>query len=227
MSIVNSIGSTAGATQSMGTASQAMGQEDFLKLLVAQLKYQDPLSPLESHEYASQLAEYSSLEQLVGINDGIEQGTQADLILTTAINNTLAATLIGQEATAMGNTIEFNSGESTEVNFQLGSFADEVKVEIYDTAGNVVKTIDASAMSSGNHNVEWDGTNEHGEELPEGDYTFSVTATDAAGGEVNAIELMVGLISSVRFEGGSAMLVIGGRDVSFSNVLEIGLHNEG
>ncbi len=227
MSIVNSISSAASATQSPGTASQALGQEDFLKLLVAQLRYQDPMSPLESHEYASQLAEYSSLEQLVGINDGINQGTEADLILTTAINNTLAATLIGQEAKALGNTIEFNSDETTNVHFQLGSFAAEVTVEIYDNAGNVVRKIDANAMSSGDHSVEWDGTNEHGEELPEGNYTFSVSAKDAAEIEINAVELVVGLITAVRFEGGSAMLVVGGRDISFSNVLEIGLNNEG
>ncbi len=227
MSIINSISSATSATYATDTASQSLGQEEFLKLLVTQLRYQDPLSPLESHEYASQLAEYSSLEQLVSINEGIGQGTQADLILTTAINNTLAATLIGQEVKAFGNTIEFNSGESTEVNFQLGSFADEVKVEIYDTAGNLVKTIDANALSSGDHSVTWDGTNEHGEEMPEGDYTFSVSAKDASGGEITATELVVGLISAVRFESGSAMLVVGGREISFSNVLEIGLNNEG
>lgn len=147
---------------------------------------------------------------------------EADLILTQAINNTLAATLIGQEAKALGNTIEFTSGESTEIHFQLGEFSEDVMVEIRDQAGNVIKKIDVNALSSGDHSVEWDGTNEHGEEMPEGDYTFSVTAKDVNGVELNARELVVGLISSVRFESGSAVLVVGGREISFSSVLEIG-----
>lgn len=211
--------------QSSGLTSQTMGQEEFLKLLVAQLKHQDPLSPLESHEYASQLAEFSSLEKLVSINESVDQGVEADLILTQAINNTLAATLIGQEAKAVGNTIEFNSGETTEIHFQLGEFADDVVVQVRDQAGNIVKSIEANALSSGDHSVEWDGSNDHGEDLPEGDYTFSVVAKDANGVEVNATELIVGLISAVRFENGSAMLVVGGREISFSSVLEIGLNN--
>ena len=107
----------------------------------------------------------------------------------------------------------------------MGGFAEEITIEIYDAAGNVVKKIDSNALSSGDHSVEWDGTNQHGEDLPEGNYTFSVSAKDASGAEVNAVELVVGLISSVRFEGGSAMLVVDGREISFSNVLEIGLNN--
>lgn len=225
MAFTSPVGGGLSNSYSTGLPSQTLGHEEFLNLLVAQLQHQDPLSPLESHEYASQLAEFSSLEQLVSINDSVDQSVEADLILTQAINNTLAATLIGQEAKALGNNIEFNSGESTEIHFQLNGFADEVEIEVKDQAGNVVKTINANALSSGDHSVEWDGTNEHGEEMPEGDYSFTVKAKDASGIDVGARELVVGLISSVRFENGAAVLVVGGREISFSSVLEIGLNS--
>lgn len=93
------------STASSGSLSQAMGgttlaKEEFLTLLLAQLKNQDPLSPMENHEFAAQLAQFSQLEELQNIDSSIEQGLEVDLILTTAINNTLAATVIGKSASA-------------------------------------------------------------------------------------------------------------------------------
>ncbi len=221
----NSVNGSMASAYSGGATSQLIGHEEFLTLLVTQLKNQDPLAPMESHQFTSQLAQISSLEQLVSIDGNIEDGISADMVLSQAINNTLAATLIGRDVTAIGNSIELKSGESTDIHFSLAGFAEEVEVQVYDQAGNLVRTIEAGALASGKHSVAWDGENDNGEEFPEGNYSFSVKAKDASGGDVATRPLVVGLISSVRFEGGSAVLMVNGREIAFSSVLEIGINS--
>lgn len=218
----NAVNGSSSNYTTAGQSTQTLSQDQFLNLLVTQLKNQDPLEPMESSEYASQLAEFSSLEQLASIDANIEEGINVDLVLTQAINNTLAATLIGKEATAMGNGIEYVSGEDTELNFRLSAFAQDIEVQVMDQAGNVVRVLKTNSLAEGDHAITWDGKNDHGEEVPEGNYSFSVSAKDGDGNSIYATAMIKGLIASVRFENGSAVLIVNGREINFSNVLEIG-----
>jgi len=213
-------------TQTLPNSSQstAIGHEQFLNLMIAQLKNQNPLTPMESSEFTSQLAQISSLEQLVSIDGNIEEGIGVDMVLTQAINNTLAATLIGKDVTAMGNGIELQDGEDVDIHFSLAGFAEKVEVQVYDQAGNLVRTIESDALASGKHSVTWDGESDNGEDFPDGNYYFSVKAEDGDGNNVGARALVVGLISAVRFEGGSAVLMVNGREIAFSDVIEIGVN---
>jgi len=209
----------------MGAMNQTkVEKDDFLKLLITQLSHQDPMSPMESEDFATQLAQFSSLEQLRNIDANIEHGVEMDLILTQAINNTLAATIIGKDAKAVGNEVVFNADESADVTFRLDGFADDVEVAITDSAGNVVRTLKARSLGTGEHSLNWDGKNEDGRTIPEGQYNFSVEATTAGGNPVSAIPLITGTVSGVRYENGMAVLMIEGKEVSFSSVLEIGMN---
>ncbi len=203
----------------------SMGKEDFLKLLIAQMKNQDPLSPMENQEYASQLAQFSSLEQLQSVNSNLEQGVEINLILTQAINNTMASTLVGKEVTALGNTIQLTQdGDDlvpSEIGFKLGEFSDSVTIEIRDSAGTLVRTIEQSDQNSGDHSLTWDGLNDDGFACDAGDYTFTVRARDDQGASVSATTYLTGMIESVKFENGMAMLIVNGQEVPFSQVLEV------
>ncbi|MDA8239508.1 MAG: hypothetical protein M0Z67_03945 [Nitrospiraceae bacterium] len=117
--IMNTIGTnqTTGTGQTSGTSqtsgiSQTLGKEDFLKLFTEQLKYQDPLNPLDSTQFTAQLAQFSSLEQLVNVNTGLQQMTQAQ----NTMNGAVSAALIGRHVkTAAGD-----AGAVTGVTFSNG-----------------------------------------------------------------------------------------------------------
>jgi len=216
---------TAGGGNQMFNAPQDIGsvsQEDFLQLLITQLKNQDPMQPQDSQEFASQLAQFTSLEELQKLNSTSTQGVEANLMLAQTINNTMAATMIGKEVKAIGNTISLVEGEEPPISFQTGAFADDLKVTIQDAAGTTVKTIGMNSVAEGDHTINWDGTNDDGSVLPPGEYTFSVSATNAAGEEIAVDTVMIGMISAIRYTSAGAIFVVNGRDIPFSSVLELG-----
>ncbi|MCA9753657.1 MAG: flagellar hook assembly protein FlgD, partial [Gemmatimonadetes bacterium] len=127
------------------SAPGELGRDAFLKLLVGQLSHQDPMSPLQDQEFVAQLATFSSLEQLQNINDGI----QASLLMNQSVNNSLATNLIGKEILASGGDVEV--GESGDVPFRVDlAQAADVKVEIVDSEGNVVRTLDKTGLAGSN-----------------------------------------------------------------------------
>jgi flagellar basal-body rod modification protein FlgD len=199
-----------------------MGKDEFLQMLVAQLRHQDPLSPMESQDFAAQLAQFSSLEELSSIDDSVSEGVDVDMILTQAINNTLATTLIGKQVIAYGNSIEFKEGSPADLSFRLSDLAEEIDITIYGEDGSVVRTITVNSLAQGEHTFPWDGENDQGEQMPDGSYTFGVSARDKDGNIVEASTISRGYVSSVKYENGIAILMVNGREIKFSDVLEIG-----
>ncbi len=222
-----------GNVESSNAFSQALdqtglGKDDFFRLLIEQLKNQDPLDPMKNQDFTAQLAQFSSLEKLENINANIEQGTQIDLVLTQAINNSAAATIIGKEVKAWGDEIHVKEGATSyDLNFNLESDAAKVTAEILDEDGNVVKTIKASELSNGDHTLTWDGTDANGGQVPEGTYTLRVQAWDGNDVEISAKEYTMGVIEGIRYQNGSAVLIVDGEEIPFSNVLEIGNSDNG
>lgn len=220
---LNTLGAN-GLTQDLfGGGSEILGKDDFLKILVTQLQNQDPLDPSSPDEFASQLAQFSSLEQLQNMNSNLQGAIELDLLLNQAINNTMATTLIGRNVKAGGNAVELTEGtESISLHFDLASSAKTVKVEIRDGEGNIVRTLEIKDQLEGDHKIAWDGKDENGETLESGKYTFDVSAKDIEGEAVAANEYIVGRIDSIRYENGSAILLIGGLRIGLDAVIEIG-----
>jgi len=198
-----------------------MGKDEFLKLLVHQLKNQDPLSPMESQDFAAQLAQFSSLEQLTNMSGMMEESIGIDLMLTQAINNTMATSFIGKQVSAVGDSITLAEGGTADLAFKLNGQAETVTVKVRNAAGDIVKEIEMGSLSSGKHSVEWDGTSRNGETLPAGKYTFEVEALDANEEVVSAITMIMGVITGIQYEGGGAVFVINGNEIPFNQVLEI------
>jgi len=223
---VSAVTSSTTATTTTDTSSlldtTIMDEEDFLQLLVTQMQYQDPLDPMESQEFASQLAQFSSVEQLTNINDNLVESLSVDLVLTQAINNTLSTTIIGKEALGEGDSVMFNADGEAHVSFELEDDAATVEISILDSNGNTVRTWTEENLSSGEQTLEWDLQNDHGETLSEGDYTFEVNATDTNGNEIDATPYMIGTVTGIRYENGAAIMVIDGEEISFSSILRVG-----
>lgn len=212
------------ATQVLGTPqNQILGKDDFLKILVTQLQNQDPINPVNADQFAVQLAEFSSVEQLQNINSALANNLDMDLLLNQAINNTLATTLIGNSVKAIGNSISRVDGKDASLSYRLTSPVQNVTIQITDANGAVVRNIELDGQTAGDHSFEWDGKNDSGDKVPEGVYQFSVNGKDAEGNRVDAITFVSGMIHSIRYNNGNALLLIGDIEVSLSDVFEIGL----
>ncbi len=199
----------------------AAQKAEFLELLITQLRHQDPMEPQDSQEFAAQLAQFTSLEQLQNISSTLQQGVEADLVLTQTINNTMAASMIGKEVHAAGNTIHLDQGQEVDLHYQLGDFADHVTVSILDAAGNTVRTLTADAVGSGNQVLTWDGSRATGEDALSGDYTFTVEAADNKGEAILATPIFIGTIEGVKYGDAGAIFMVDGREIPFSDVLEL------
>jgi flagellar basal-body rod modification protein FlgD len=223
--MVNEISSSVTDTSGSGslTSQAIMAKDDFLRLLVAQMQNQDPLSPMESQEFAAELAQFTMVEQLENIDSNLDQSVQLDLMLTQAINNTLSVGTIGKQAKGIGNLVTIDQNEEAHISFNLGEYARNVTISIKDEQGIEVRTLSFDNMSAGDHTLSWNLENELGEELPTANYEFAVTAVAADDSEVQTTCLMIGNVTGVRYQDSQAYLLIDNQEISFGNVMEIGM----
>ena len=194
-----------------------MGKHDFLNLLVAQLQHQDPLNPLEGTEFTAQLAQFTSLEQLNNINSNLEslQDYQA------SIKNAQAVDLIGKTVEAPGNTMSLTNGSPTAFAFDLAQDAEYAAVNIYGPAGNYVRTIETGPMAAGRQSGIWDGKNQQGSLLADGQYTYEVLATAGNGEAVTATPYVSSRVTGVNFDGKIPQIMAGNYRISFDDVRQV------
>lgn len=216
--------SSATSSGSSGTQIQntpVLGEHEFLKLLITQLQNQDPMNPLDSTQLASQLAQFSSVQELATLNQNVQSSMNANYILTQSINNTMAATLIGKKVKANTSNLNFDGKNPLTLGFNLSESASNVVIKIYDSNGNLVRTVNAGAHPAGDDRVEWDGKGDNGEFLQAGKYTFTVSASDAKGNYIQANQYFTGTVQGVKFSSNGAFLIVDGSEVSFSDVEEV------
>ncbi|QXD16047.1 flagellar hook capping protein [Rhodocaloribacter litoris] len=204
-----------------GTGSQVLGKDEFLRLLVTQLSHQDPLNPLDGQEFAAQLAQFSSVEQLINIEQRLSDNTAAIDVLSQSTNAGIAAGLIGKSVEAEGNQIAWTGEGERTLAFDLDEAADQVTVTIRDAAGNVVRTLELGAREAGLNEVVWNGEGDAGATVATGTYTFEVQATRANGDAVEAVEMITGPVARVTFGPEGILLWIGGVAVSMANVASV------
>jgi flagellar basal-body rod modification protein FlgD len=189
-------------------------RDDFLKLLIAQLQNQDPLSPLDNQEFAVQLATFNSLEQLLGVNEKLE-GLQSKQLLTSQLNS---AALIGKQVTTNGNQLSLMDGSDPTLRYQLASPAARVVVNIQNSRGELVRQLEFGSQQVGEQSVRWDGKDASGKRLSSGVYTFEVNAFDPAGKKVSVSTRAQGLVTGVSFDGAEPVLELGPLRVPLSAV---------
>jgi flagellar basal-body rod modification protein FlgD len=199
---------------SSNTNSQELGQEDFLTLLIEQLKNQDPLNPMESVEFTAQLAEFTSLEQLFTMNDSLS--SIEETLYSQGQDDILQ--LIGKTVKASDNTILIEDDTVSSGSYILETGAD-VTITIYDSNGSEIWSLNKGWQDAGEYDVEWDGKDSIGEMVEEGTYTFEVTAKDADGNDVTANTYITGEVTGVTYKYGDPYLMIGDRLVSTDHTI--------
>jgi len=202
------------------TPASTLGKQDFLNLLIMQMRNQDPLEPIKGTEFAAQLAQFSSLEQLTNLNESMSNSIDANAYLTQSINNALSATFIGKNVRASADSFSYNGEGDVKVGYNLEISAEKVTVNIYDESGRLVKTMNGDT-SKGENTLEWDGTDDNGQTVSAGKYRFEVSAEDSGGNAIEATEYIYGKVAGVRFKSDGTVFVIDGIEVALSNILEI------
>lgn len=203
------------ATPQTKTASNTLDKDGFLKLLVEQLKNQDPTAPQDSDKMVEQLTSFSSLEESQKTN-ALLQGLQTQ---TAGLFQAQAAALVGKTVKVDGSGFDLKAGSAT-MGLELAAAA-KVTVTVKDANGNVVATLPQGDLPAGTSTLAWDGRDSSGTLLPDGSYSVSVTAT-AADDTAVAFQTSLRLkVDSIVFKSGGIYLTSGGHTVSLDNVLEI------
>ena len=205
------------AKTSSGTGMEHIGIDQFLTLFIAQIKNQDPLSPLDSAEFSSQLAQFTSVEQLYGMNKILsdiketlnDQGGQQDLIA-----------LIGKTVKADENTISVENGAVLSGSYNLDESADTT-VSVYDSNGLKIRTLYPGWKDKGEYDINWDGRDESGKIVQDGTYTFEITARDENGFYVPANTYISGEVTGVTYKYGNSYLTVGDKLINKDNIVEV------
>lgn len=191
-----------------------LGKDDFMKLMSAQLKHQDPMSPLKNEQMAAQLAQFSALEQMVNVNTNLEKMAAAQ----KPQENVLAASLIGKKIMTDSSKFKFEKGTQPEVKFDLPGDAESIVISMVDAKGEVVKNFELANMAKGPQAIRWDGKNDKGLEVAPGEYSYKVSANAPGGAPMQINMSTAGLVTGVSFEGGKALLMVDGRKIPMEAV---------
>lgn len=212
---------SAGSVLSQTTGSSSgdeIGKDQFLNLLVAQLTHQDPMNPMEGTEFTAQLAQFTSLEQLVNINESLGKLGS----LESSITQSRAVGMIGKQILAEGNTIAMSNGISSNVIFSLEKPTNSAAVSVFDESGALVSVVDTNALSAGQNTIGFAGFDKNGNPLPDGIYTFQVMALDGEGQQIPVKTFSSGIVSGVNIaEDGTTNLQIGTTEFPLSGVVQI------
>ncbi len=183
-----------------------LGREAFLTMLVAQLRHQDPLNPMEGTDFTAQLAQFSTLEQQFTTNDSLE----AILNALNAKNDENLIDFIGKNVQGEANTLIMKNGNVSGGSYTVEDDA-EVMIAVYNSEGFEIRSIFEGQKGQGTYQVNWDGKDNSGREVLDGTYTYEVVAVNELGGLVSSSTAIEGLVNGVIAKDGRQYLEVDDR----------------
>ncbi|MBI4610311.1 MAG: flagellar hook capping protein [Candidatus Rokubacteria bacterium] len=199
------------------TRQDRLEKEDFLRLLVAQLRNQNPLNPLSNDQFVNQSTAFSSLESLRAIQDSLAASGAGNSLLTGASG------LLGRQVIGLSATFSF-LGRPVELAYALPADASQVLVEVTDAKGVVVKRLNLGGQSAGPHLVAFDGRGDGSSPLPVGSYRYRVLAA-GPGGQLAPVSAITGLVTGVTLQNGIPVVSLGPIQVAVSDLTAIATPN--
>lgn len=200
------------------TGNASLDKDAFFKLMLAQMKAQDPTNPMQSHEMAAQLAQFTSLEQLNNINATLESMKGAQ----TPSTNFQALAFIGKMVSGDSSKVNRAKGDTEHLlSFQLLGDAANVKVTVKDAAGNVVRKLDFASLKKGDNTVKWNGMTDDGLPARTGEYKIAIEAQSANGQKVYAKTEFGGRITGLNYTSEGPVLMVGSQTIKMSDVKKI------
>ncbi len=188
-------------------------KDGFLKLLVAQLKYQDPLHPLNNDQFIQENTMFSQLEQLMNIS---KSASKLNSNLTTNPRE-YAASYLGKYISTGQNAIRVDKNKIDSVSFTLSKEAD-ITVHISNSKGEDIADVDLGKLSKGAHSYTWNGKDNKGNSVASGTYEVRITAKYDDGTQIT-LSKSAGKVIAVNFDGNQTMLVTdSGKQIPLSQV---------
>ena len=190
-------------------------QDRFLKLLVTQMKNQDPLNPMDNAQVTTQMAQISTVGGIDKLNSTLA-GLSSSLMAAQSVQS---SAIIGRDVYAAGSGLVLADGKGAGA-FDLKQDADRVFVQISDASGVLLRSLELGAAKAGMSAFEWDGKTDAGTTAKGGTYTFQVTAV-RGNAAIPAEPMMAGRVDGVSLTNGIRLNLQGGGDIGMSDVKRI------
>ncbi len=210
-------GSAASSSSTTAAAQATFGKnfDTFLKLLTTQLQNQDPLSPMDSTQFTSQLVQFSSVEQSIRQNQNLE--TLISMQQTSQSAN--AVNYIGKTVELTGDKVSLVGGEGI-ITYTLPEEASRVIVSIYNKDGQLVARSDADT-TAGDNALKWNGYSDAGVKMADGEYQVEVSAIDGVGNPIKTSSAVVGVVTQVDYSNGNVFLTVNGNKIPLSQLTAV------
>jgi flagellar basal-body rod modification protein FlgD len=197
-------------------SSKTISSQDFLGLLVSELRNQDPLNATSVTDFMNQMTAYTNFSQQQSINSNLNSlaGAFSSLVTLNSVN------YIGRVVEAKTDTAQVTNGSAT-FGYSLSRAASDVSITIKDSAGKTVFTGTGSG-DAGSNTFTWDGKDSGGKQLPDGgQYTIGVSATDVTGNSVFNYSTITGIVTGIDTSTSIPTLTVNGVAVSASNIIGV------
>ena len=198
------------------TRKTTLTQEDFMNLLVTQLQNQNPLEPMDINQMGSQIAQFSSLQALNDISKSLETISSSQ----ATMNNLQASMLIGKKVETNVNSLTINQGKVSENYYQLAK-PGKVMIQIYDGGGSLIRAIEKGITDTSKQKLDWDGKSQNGVQLPDGNYSYQISAVDGNGQSIPVNSSAIKTITGVTFTNGVIYLNSDSGEISLSDIKSI------
>lgn len=166
--------------------------DNFLTLLTQQLQNQDPLEPMSTEEFTRQLTQFAGVEQQIAAN------AKLDNLVNLQANQLLGVGLgyVGNTVEFEGNNFKFDGENPVDLRYILNETSSETRINILNDEGNTVRTIQGD-LEQGSHMIQWNGTNDDGLTLPEGNYSIQVSAMNDEGAPIQTRTAVSGRVDGM------------------------------
>ncbi|MCC6201965.1 MAG: flagellar hook assembly protein FlgD [Gammaproteobacteria bacterium] len=206
--------------QSKQAAVKELGQDEFFKLMITQLKNQDPMKPMENGEFLAQIAQFSTVNGITSL-----QQSFATLASSLQSGQALqASTMVGRSVLLASDRVQLGSDAAASGAVELDREATEVTVTISDATGQVVKRLNLGAHAAGSVPFTWAGVDEFGASVPQGDYRVSAQASYGVGAPQALTTLARVKVESVTIPGAGQTPILnlaGQQQVPLSDVRQV------
>ena len=216
MASVSAVTPTTTSATTSASQQNAANQNQFLTLLIAQLKNQDPTSPMDTEAMSAQLAQFSMVEEAIKTNTLLEQ-----LVANNNSSKSLTAiNYLGKQVTYGGDQTYFNGQTNASWNAQSPQSSNNVTVSIYNESGTLVQQ-QTTSFTAGSNQYSWDGVTSTGKKAAPGNYRVVFDAKDGSGQPITVTTASEGVVTAIRNENENYILQIGNVDILINDVTSV------